>query len=336
MASLPALSVLFRIFAMPFGVLLSLIAYALYSCCDAIIKGFGTNLPVYEIAFFATLFSLVPAMFAKPAGERWRDAWRMHRPFLVHLRSTTGLLGNLCIIYAFTHIPFAEVYSIAFLAPIFIVVLSVLFLKETVSRYRWVMLGLSFVGVLLVVRPGFRDLQPGHLAALGAAFFGSATTAVLRVVAPRETRVSLIGIASAYIIVVNGILMVPVFRMPSWEELALFAVIGGLGGTGHILFISATRQAQASQVAPAQYSQIIWALLLGALFYREFPDQIAFVGIAVVIAAGIVNVVSDETRIRFMSRLSIGGIGPATESAAASPPIEVAEPPAADVQPTKT
>ena len=113
---------------MPLGVLFALGAYALYSCCDAIIKGFGVNLPIYEIAFFSALFSLLPAIFTKPKGEHWRaHAARRKHPWLLHLRSATGLLGNLCVIYAFVHIPLADTYSIAFLAPIFIVILSIFF-----------------------------------------------------------------------------------------------------------------------------------------------------------------------------------------------------------------
>jgi drug/metabolite transporter (DMT)-like permease len=307
---------------MPFGVLLSLLAYALFSCCDAIIKGFGNSLSPYEIAFFATLFSLLPAIFTKPAGEHWRGMFNMRHPWLVNLRALSGMIGNISVIYAFTHIPLAEVYSLAFLAPIFIVIQSTIFLKEQVTWHRWLLLAASFIGVLLVVKPGFQELYWGHFAAVGAAFFGSITTTTLRVIAPHEKRVTLIGVAAGYILLFNGIMMLPTFRVPTWEELAMFAVIGGLGGTGAILFIAATRRAAASQIAPAQYSQIIWAILLGALFYHEFPDAIGFVGLAVVISTGILNVMSDETRIRIMSRLSVGaGVGPATATAEASPPL---------------
>jgi drug/metabolite transporter (DMT)-like permease len=312
---------------MPAGAAFGFLAYALYSCCDAIIKGMGGSLPIYEIAFFSTLFSLLPAIFTKPAGEHWRTFWRLRNPRLVHLRGLSGVLGNLCVIYAFTSIPLAEVYSLTFLAPLFIVVISVSMLGERVTGPRWLFLALSFAGVLLVVRPGFRELEPGHFAAIGAAFFGAVTTTVLRVVAPTETRVSLIGVASTYILGLNLLLMLPVFVVPSLEQMATFAVIGGLGGTGQILFIAATRRIPASQIAPTQYSQIIWAIILGALFYAEFPDLLAYIGLGVVITAGVLNVVSDETRIRVMSRLGVGGIGPATATAAVQRPLPGTVPP---------
>ncbi|HHY48983.1 MAG TPA: DMT family transporter [Alphaproteobacteria bacterium] len=305
---------------MPSGVLFACVAYALYSCCDAIIKGFGSSLSVHEIAFWTALFSFIPAIFLKAKGERWVDFWRMKRPWMVHLRSAAGLLGNMAVIFAFTTIPLAETYSLAFLAPIFIVVLSVVFLKEAVRWQRWLFLAMSFVGVLLVVRPGFRELQPGHLAAVGAALCGSIATTVLRHVAPDEKRVSLIGVPLGYILIANGLLMIPDVRLPTWQEFALLLTIGGLGGTGNVLFINATRTARASEIAPMQYSQIAWAITFGAVFFHEYPDLLAYAGLAVVVVFGVLNVMSDEVRIRIFSRLSFG-LGPATMVAEASRPL---------------
>ena len=277
---------------MPSGVIFAFFAYALYSCCDAIIKGFGSSLTVHEIAFWTALFSFIPAIFTLPKGERWIDLWRMRHPWLVNIRSIAGVAGNMCVIYAFVHIPLAETYSINFLAPIFIVLLSVLFLKEVVGWHRWIFLAMTFIGVLLVVRPGFRELQLGHLAALGAAFFGSLATTVLRRVAPYEKRVTLIAIPLGYVVIVNGVLMIPDFTLPSLEEFGLLIAIGGLGGTGNVLFINATRLAPISQIAPAQYSQIAWAIIFGAVFFHEYPDLIAYLGLGVVVTFGILNIIS--------------------------------------------
>jgi drug/metabolite transporter (DMT)-like permease len=308
---------------MPSGVLFAFFAYALYACCDAIIKGFGGSVTVHEIAFWTALFSFLPAIFTRPKNERWVDFWRMRHPWLVHLRSATGVIGNMCVIFAYTTIPLTESYAINFLGPIFIVILSVAFLKETVSLRRWMFLAMSFVGVLLVVRPGFRELELGHLGSLSAAFFGSISTTIIRRVAPHEKRVSLIGLPLAYILVVNGIMMIPDFSLPSWQEFAVFIIIGGLGGTGNVLFINAMRNAKASEIAPMQYSQIAWALIFGALFFHEYPDLIAYCGLAIVVVFGIMNVMSGGTRIRIFSRFS--SFGPATVAAEVERPLEAGE-----------
>jgi drug/metabolite transporter (DMT)-like permease len=176
-------------------------------------------------------------------------------------------------------------------------------LKERVSGQRLVLLAATFCGVLLVVRPGFREVNWGHLAAVAAAMFSSVTTIVLRHVSGRESRTGLLGVLICYTVVVNGIVMLPFYVPPTSEQwLALFAC-GLIGGTGQVLFVTATRHAEASQVAPAQYSQIIWAIVFGAIFYLEMPDQIALVGLMMVLGAGVLNVLTDQTRLALLRRV---------------------------------
>lgn len=289
---------------MPVGVLYAIVAYSVYSCGDAIIKGFGQSLSVFEIGFFIALFGLIPGAFAKPKGERWHDCFKLKHPKLVHLRSFTGVASSILVTVSFTTIPFAETYSLVFMMPLFITVMSVLILKERVDAVRWSMLALGFLGVMLVVRPGFRELEFGHLTALLCAVFGASTTTILRVIAPTEKRVSLIAMPALYLIVVNSILMAPTFIMPSLQQFGLLAAAGSMVGMGHILLIAATRNAPASQVAPIQYVQIVWAIGLGAFFYFEYPDLIAYIGLAVVVLSGLVNVFVDGARTRIAGRFA--------------------------------
>ncbi len=289
---------------MPVGVFYAVVAYSVYSCGDAIIKGFGQSLSVFEIGFFIAVFSLFPALFAKPKGERWRDSLQLTHPLLVHLRSFSGVASSILVTFAFVTIPFAETYSLVFLMPLFITAMSVLVLKERVDVTRWTLLAVGFLGVMLVVRPGFRDLQLGHLAAVCCAFFGATTTTVLRIVAPIEKRVSLIALPAVYLIIANAVLMIPTFVVPTLPQLALLAASGALVGLGHILLIAATRNAPASQIAPIQYVQIVWAIGLGAFFFAEHPDLLAYIGLAVVIASGLITVFFDGARTRIAGRFA--------------------------------
>lgn len=289
---------------MPVGVIYAVVAYSIYSCGDAIIKGFGQDLSVFEIGFFVSVFGLIPAAFAKPKGERWRDSFKLRHPLLVHLRSFTGVASAMLVTVSFTTIPFAETYSLVFLMPLFITVMSVLILKERVDLIRWAMMGLGFIGVMLVVRPGFRELEFGHLTALLCAVFGAATTTILRIIAQSEKRVSLIALPALYVTVINAVLMVPTFVMPTPAQFGLLAASGSMVGMGHILLIAATRNAPASQVAPIQYVQIVWAIGLGAFFYYEYPDLIAYIGLAVVVLSGLVNVFVDGARTRIAGRFA--------------------------------
>jgi drug/metabolite transporter (DMT)-like permease len=287
---------------MPVGVLLAFLAYASFSMADALIKATGPSMSVFEIAFFTTSFSIIPIMLTK-RGERWRDIYKLRHPWLVHLRCATAITGTACVMFAFTHIPFADVYAIGFLTPIVVTMLGVLVLREHVAPHRWLMLIISFLGVVLVIRPGVRELEAGHLAIFCSVFLAGITTIVLRHIAPRERRVSLVGIQVFYSGLVNGLLMLPAFVVPSLEQLAVFLGIGLLGGTGGLLLIAAAKRSPANLVAPVQYSQLIWAIVLGAAFFGEYPDYVAIIGLVIVLAAGLANVLTEKLKIVWKPRL---------------------------------
>jgi drug/metabolite transporter (DMT)-like permease len=293
---------IFRMSQVPVGVILAFLAYATFSVADALIKAVGPSMSVFEIAFFTTSISIIPAMLTK-RGERWRDIYKLRHPWLVHLRCTTAICGTAMVMYAFTHIPFADVYAIGFLTPLVVTMLGVLVLKEHVAPHRWLLLIISFLGVMLVIRPGLRDVQLGHLAILGGAMLGGVTTVVLRHVAPKERRVSLVGLQVLYSAMFNGVLMIPFFVMPTLEQLAVFLGIGLLGGTGGLLLISAARRSPANLVAPVQYSQLIWAIVFGAAFFGEYPDYVAVIGLVIVLAAGLANVMTEKLKIVWKPRM---------------------------------
>jgi drug/metabolite transporter (DMT)-like permease len=287
---------------MPVGVILAFLAYASFSVADALIKVTGPTMSVFEIAFFTTSLSIIPAALTK-RGERWRDIYKLRHPWLVHLRCATAISGTACVMFAFTHIPFADVYAIGFLTPIIVTLLGVVVLREHVAVHRWLLLIISFLGVVLVIRPGVRDLQLGHLAIFCSVFFGGITTIILRHVAPKERRVSLVGLQVLYSALFNGVLMIPTFVIPSPEQLAVFLGIGLLGGTGGLLLIAAARRTPANLVAPVQYSQLIWAIVFGALFFGEYPDYVAVIGLVIVLAAGLANVLTEKLKIVWKPRI---------------------------------
>jgi drug/metabolite transporter (DMT)-like permease len=97
--------------------------------------------------------------------------------------------------------------------------------------------------------------------------------------------------------------MIPTFITPTIEQLLIFLSIGLLGGVGGLLVIAATKVTPANLVAPVQYSQLIWAILFGALFFSEYPDWIAIIGMLVVALAGLLNVLSDRRPIRWKPRI---------------------------------
>ncbi len=222
----------------------------------------------------------------------------------MHMRGVASVISSLAITYSFTTIPLAEAYAIAFLQPLFITVLSVFLLKEKVTPERWLLVGLSFVGVLIVVRPGFRDLHWGHLTALISAFASAASTTILRVVSGRETKLAIVSMNAAYQVLIAGVFMLFTFTPLSLFQFAKMLAIGLLGGTAQLFVIAALQRAPASHVGPTQYAQLLWAVFFGSVFYAEYPDGIGAIGLVVVVVSGIATIFSDGARARIAGRWS--------------------------------
>lgn len=278
------------------GVALGFLAYSVFAFGDACIKALSGGPSVFEIGFFTTLFStIVLFAFGKPAGERWRDMLRMNHPRLVIARTVCGMIAGLFGIVAFTHLPFAEAYAIIFLGPVMLTVLSVVFLGESVGWRRWLAVLIGFAGVVLVMRPGFRELLFGHVAALIVALFGAITVLILRHIGRSERRTSLIGIVMIVSLAFNAVMMVVAgFKWPTWHELAFLAGAGTLGGFGNLAILAATRNAPANRVAPTQYCQMAWAVAIGAVFYGEHPDGYVIAGVGLIAWSGLFTFIREE------------------------------------------
>ena len=259
---------------------------------------------VFEIGFFVALFSILPVVAFRPREERWRMFMAMKRPLLVHLRGISGITGGLLSIYSFTHLPLAEAYALIFLIPIFVTLLSVVILREPVGWRRWLAVAAGFGGILLVVRPGFREITIAHAAGIGVALCGALTIILLRTLSSSERRSTLMGIIIFYALGVNFVGMLPSFEMPKTSLLAVMGGAGILTGLAHIALIQAA-SAPANHIAPVQYSQIVWAVVLGALFFAEVPDMLTFAGLGVLALSGLFTFIREETRFRWSRRTPV-------------------------------
>lgn len=272
------------------GILFAFLGFASHSVSDAFVKHAGSVTNVFVIGFFLTLFSTIPWMASRGADEKWRNIIETKRPFLVHLRALASLGASILCIYAFTKLPIAEAYALIFLVPFSVTVFAVLTLGEKVDWRRWLLLAVGFAGILMVIRPGFREVNLAHLAGVGVAIFAGCSVTLTRHLTTTENTMTLMGVLFFWQLLVYFILMLPGFVMPSGSLLlTLFA--GGLtSGFGHLLVLRGIGLAPANSVGAMQYTQIIWAVILGAVFFAEFPDLLTYGGLAVVGLAGLLSV----------------------------------------------
>ena len=255
------------------GILLALLAYAVYSWSDAAVKALGGGLPVFEIGFFMTLVSGICIVLTTPKDENWLHFWRMKRPWAVQARAISGATASVLGVIAFTTIPLAEVYALVFLAPLFVTLLSLFVLKEHVGPWRWFAVVAGFAGVLLVVQPGFRELEIGHFAALVIALLAAVSVILMRSLSAHETRTTMLGFLMLYAVPSTAIAMLsPVFVAADPRAGGNHRYGRRVRGGRQYLPARATRFAPANQLAPTHYSQIVWAVIIGALVFDEQPD----------------------------------------------------------------
>lgn len=278
------------------GTLFAFLAYASYAGSDAFIKASGENFTIFQIGFFITLFSSIPIILGRPATEKWGEALKISNPIQVHARGISALLGGICAIFAFTNLPLAEAYALIFLIPTFVTVLSVVFLKESVGWRRWSAVALGFAGILLIVRPGFQEIKIAHLAGIGCAFFGAISIATMRSISGKEKRITILSVIFLYNLTFYTIAMLLTLQSLDHSLLLVLAAGGVLSGFGHLSILRATSLAPANRVAPTQYSQIIWAVIIGIFFFNEYPDKFTYMGIAIVAASGILIFMREEAK----------------------------------------
>ncbi|GAB2551129.1 DMT family transporter [Rhodanobacter koreensis] len=276
------------------GVLLGFACFAAYSISDAFVKSLHGSLPAYESVFFGALLGLLALPFIKGRDDRWREVLVARKPALWWIRAATGAVGNVCSVVAFTLLPMAETFALIFLMPIFVTLLSVLFLKEHVGWRRWSAVVIGFVGVLVVLRPGFRHLGLGHLAAIVCGLVAAVSVVALRMAGPHEKRISLYGAGMIGPMIVGGLLMLPSFVWPNLHQWWLLAGYGLLAALAGVLLMYATLIAPANRIAPTQYSQMLWAIGFGYWLFGDHLDWPMLIGIVLILGAGLFTLVREE------------------------------------------
>lgn len=287
------------------GVLLGFACFAAFSISDAFVKAIRGGVPPYESVFIGAVLGLLALPFIKGPGDRWRDTFTARRPAIWWTRALTGAIGNITSVIAFTLLPMAEVFALIFLMPIFVTLLSVVFLHERVGWRRWTAVVVGFIGVLVVLRPGFRHLGVGHFAAIACGLAGAVSMVVLRLGGADEKRVSLYGASMIGPIVAGGVLMIPQFMAPDAMQWGLLAGYGLLSGLAGVLLMYATQLAPANRIAPTQYSQMLWAIGFGYWLFGDHLDWPMAVGIALILGAGLFTLFREEKKRAWWRRTKV-------------------------------
>ena len=275
------------------GLLFALLGFAFFSVHDALVKVLS-DYSIFQIIFFAMLFGYVPFSLARITSDR-PQALRPVNITLVLVRSVLTVGGLSFAFLSFSMLPMVETYVLLFCTPLIITVLAIIFLGEIIALARWFAIIMGLIGVIIVLRPTVDTVEIGHLYGLCAALCGSGAAIISRKIGNMENAATLIIFPLIANILFTGSMLYFVYKPMPLNDMALMFLIGTLGLAGQYLVLSAYRSAPAAFVAPMQYSQIIWAIIFGLLFFGESIDRFVIIGSCVTVASGLL-ILWRETR----------------------------------------
>ncbi|MCW5745172.1 MAG: DMT family transporter [Alphaproteobacteria bacterium] len=278
------------------GIYSKVLAVALFSAMDAIVKALGARYPTLQIMLCRSVVGMLPVLWLMQAAGGWRTL-RTRQPLLQLGRVILSFLSLFGFFYLFPLMPLAELYAISFAAPFFMTALAVPMLGEQVGWRRWCAVAVGFAGVMIIVRPGTAAFHPLSLAVLAATFCYALSMVCVRRLSRTDSdhttimahSIATIGLCGV-LIVGNGLAGSPLGTLWIWPTAVDWLWLGAIGVTGgfaQILVTRAWRLAPAAVLAPFDYVAIIFALAFGWLFWREIPTPWLWMGLPLIIGSGL-------------------------------------------------
>jgi len=253
---------------------------------DGFAKYLSADLPVLQITwaryFFTVAFTLPVMFFFYNKQLVWSD-----KPKLQILRGLILLCANICFFYAISIIPLAKALTLAFVAPLIVTAFSPMLLGEKVGVRRWTAVIIGFIGSLVVIRPGFLEINLASLSALGTGVMYGFYLIITRKLSTSDNPLlTLLLTGLVGLVAVTGV-MPFIWISPDLSQWSMMAGIGVFACIGHLFLILSLKYADASKLAPLGYTEIIPNVIIGYYFFGNFPDNWTFLGLAIIVISGI-------------------------------------------------
>jgi len=264
----------------------NLLAWVMLPVMDGFAKYLSTDLPVLEITwaryFFTVAFTLPTMFFFYNKLLVWTD-----KPKLQFLRGIILLFANVCFFYAISVISLAKALTLAFIAPLIVTAFSPILLGEKVGVRRWTAVIIGFIGSLVVIRPGFVELNLASFAALGTGVMYGFYLIITRKLSTSDNPLLTLLLTGLVGMVIISCAMPFVWVKPSPNQWLMMAGIGAFACIGHLFLILSLKYADASKLAPFSYFEIITNIFIGYYFFSNFPDNWTFLGLFIIVLSGI-------------------------------------------------
>ena len=253
---------------------------------DTIAKYLSAELSFFQITwarYFFTVFWTLPFMFF---------FFRKNLKFsenikLQILRGLTLFGANICFFYSISVISMAKALTLAFVAPLVTTALSPILLGEKVGIRRWTAVIVGFIGCLVVIRPGFIELNLATIAALGTGCLYGVYLIITRKLHTTDNPLLTLLLTGIVGVTISSFFVPIVWVNPTHTQWLWLSIMGIFACLGHILLIYSLRYADASKLAPFGYFEIISNIILGYYVFKDFPDLWTFFGLFIIISSGV-------------------------------------------------
>jgi drug/metabolite transporter (DMT)-like permease len=268
------------------GALLTMLAMLCFAGMDAMSKWLVADYSVGQMMWIRYILLCLFAWFVV-RRQGLRAAFRTTRPVLQIVRSLIAVVEGAMFVLAFRYLPLADTHAVAATSPLIVIALGVLFLGERAGPARWLAVAAGFIGVLLIVRPGFRSLEwPLLLPLVGAVMW--AGYQILTRLASLSDSPGTSLLWSAVVALIATSFVGPVYwQWPSPLAWTLMIVIALMGAVAHYALIKALDYAEAGAVQPYAYTLLVWVTILGFMLFGDVPDIWTIIGAAIVVLSGL-------------------------------------------------
>ncbi len=278
-----------------YGILLTSVAYMLFTVHDAAIKLLVVAIPVWQILFFRSVTILIGCLLFEGRSLPMAVVRSpILKPMLV--RSILLLIAWISYYSAARSLQLAEVTTLYYAAPIVGTILATIVLKEKVTLLRWMAVGLGFSGVIIASNPvGLTISWPVYLALQAAVLWASAMV-LLRKTALHEKSIVQMTVSNLLFVLMTGTMTALHWRTPNSYEFFLLCSTGVIAGFAQFALFEGMRKAPVSVLAPFEYTSLVWAFLLGYLVWGDIPRQNVFLGAILILGAGCIIIVGERLR----------------------------------------
>lgn len=261
--------------------------YSFFAVNDALTKWLIRSYPLSEVIFISggCGAAIIAALILFKYG------WRGFLSPNTHWHLTRGVciaLSTFCVVHALSLIPLADFYSIVFLSPLAMAVMSHFFLNERIGWHRFIAIIAGFCGILVLAGPQFENPNPGFLFALVSVLFVSGNGIFARLVRHENNKLLYAFYPMAGNALFNLPLTLPDFQTPAAADIPLMALLVVFGICGILCYtMGFARAPETALVAPIHYTQILWGVAFGYVLFGDVPSLNTLAGATIIIGAGL-------------------------------------------------